>query len=264
MIQKTKLNINKLLEVENFYIPKDLFNYDLSVPEIRLLIILSTRQADTDGSDFTVDSLSRDLKHFIDHKNYSKIPSYAERLKELDLINSNGVGKKLDNGYVIFSEFPTFKNIRQLFLLCCKDNKWHTKGNIFITVDMFKNLFGESKTSINQYWKRTNEQLGTDFSFKPEKGNITIRDNKKPKKAEVEKEEVKQEKKANREFVDKMREEFKTPKMDSWNSSKIDAPDCDAPSEEEQEFGTGFEECTKVASMKDILIEMANIDKGDE
>lgn len=179
MIQKTKLNINKSLGVDKFYIPKDLFNYDLSVSEIRLLILLSSTQITNKGEDLTVDSLSSDLKTFIDHNNYNKIPSYAERLKEFGLINENGTGKRLEKDYVLFDKLPMFKNIRQLFMLCCQNNKWDRRGRILITINMFKNMFGEKTKRINEAWKRTNKQLKTDFSYDYIRGNVEIKDNNK-------------------------------------------------------------------------------------
>lgn len=245
-----KININKLLEAKNFYVPKDLFNYDLSVPEIRLLIILSTRQANTDGLDFTVDSLGGELKHFIDSKKngYCNISKYAERLTELDLINSNGTGKKLENGYVLFSEFPAFKSIRQLFLLCCKDNKWHKNGNIYINVSMFKNMFGEKTKRINETWRNTNKQLNTDFSYTYTHNSVEIIDNIKPSKEKVK--VKKEDKKVNKELVDKLREGIVKPKINSFNSSNIPEPDCEVPSDEELGFGTEVE--GKQASVEDL------------
>lgn len=169
---KNKLGINK------FYLSKEVFNFDLTVPELRLLIILSSAKV-------TLDDLDSNIKDYISGNKYEKIDTVVEKLAYLGLISHDGYGLELNTNFLIFKELPSFKSIRQLFMLSL--DKWYLKGGVIISKSVFYKLFTDIPKKINLYWKRTCEQLNLDYSYEISKGKVIIRNNKPKSKKKSDK-----------------------------------------------------------------------------
>lgn len=170
-----KKDIKELLEVDKFYLSKEVFNLDLTVPELRLLIILSS-------SKVVLNELDSSVKHFIDPKNYNKINDYVDKLIGLGLVGEDGLGKTLDKDFIIFDIFPNFKSVRQLFMMSL--SRWHKNSLIIISTEVFYNLFTNTPKRINQYWKQSNKQANVDYSYTISKNIVKITNNNKNQESE--------------------------------------------------------------------------------
>lgn len=165
-----KKDIKELLEVDKFYLSKEVFNLDLTVPEIKLLIILSSTK-------LRLNEFNSYVKLFIDSENYNKIYEYNDKLKRLNLIGDEGNGRILDKDFIIFNDFPKFKSIRQLFMMSL--DKWYKGNLIIIGGNTFYNLFGTEKREMNRYWKRACKQANVDYSYTVSKNIVKITNNNK-------------------------------------------------------------------------------------
>ena len=157
------------------YLNKEVFDYDLTMAEVRLLMVLSSNKG------LSVKDLSKAEKLEIvsNSRNYKLIPTMIEKLVELNLLDENGVGKEIGKEFVIINgleEVKNIKNLRQLFLFSV--HRWYkNRKQTIITISRFENLFGDNKRDINKYWKRTNEQLDKDYAYKIEKNKVVIYNN---------------------------------------------------------------------------------------
>ena len=160
------------MENKVLYLNKEVFDYDLTMAEVRLLMVLSSNKG------VSVKDLSKAEKLEIvgSARNYKLIPTMVEKLVELNLLDEEGKGKEIGKEFVIINgleEIKDIKNLRQLFLFSV--SRWYkNKKQTIITVGRFENLFGDNKRDINKYWKRTNEQLNKNYTYKIEKNRVVI------------------------------------------------------------------------------------------
>ena len=154
------------------YLNKEVFDYDLTMVEVRLLMVLSSNKG------LSINDLSKAEKLEIvsNSRNYKLIPTMIEKLIELNLLDEEGKGKEIGKEFVIVNgleEVKDIKNLRQLFLFSLP--RWYkNRKQTIITVDRFENLFGNNKRDINRYWKNTNEQLNKNYTYKIEKNKVVI------------------------------------------------------------------------------------------
>ena len=160
------------MENKVLYLNKEVFDYDLTMVEVRLLMVLSSNKG------LSVKDLSKAEKLEIvgSARNYKLIPTMIEKLVELNLLDEEGKGKEIGKEFVIINglnEVKDIKNLRQLFLFSLP--RWYkNKKQTIITIDRFENLFGNNKRDINRYWKNTNEQLNKNYTYKVEKNKVVI------------------------------------------------------------------------------------------
>lgn len=175
----TKRELNLETFKGDCFLSKEAFKHDLTIAEIRLLVVLTSTYKKK------LDDLNYDQKLWIAGSKsvYSKLKSYEDNLIKLCLINSDGTGLKLERDYIIYKDADIIvkcKNMRQLFLSSL--NLWHKKGKVIISEDMFYNLFGKTTSRINENWKRTCDQLGVSCTWTEKNNNIYIEKTESAKK----------------------------------------------------------------------------------
>lgn len=189
---------------ENYYLSKEVFKHDLSIAEVRLLVVLSSVK------NITLSDLNHEQKMWISgsYREYSKLSGYEKHLIELNLIDKDGTGLELEKDFIIYRNtdiLDNCKNIRQLFLSSLQ--LWYKGNDVIISEELFKTLFG---SAINKNWKRTCEQLNIVCSWEKKNNNIYIKQDKTMSKVkemfvETQEKEVKTE-----ERVEEKREEINT------------------------------------------------------
>lgn len=178
----TKRELNLETFKGDCFLSKDAFKYDLSIVEIRLLLVLTSTYKKN------LSNLSHGNKMWVSgsYREYSKLNDYEAHLIELGLLNEDGTGIKLEKDYLIYKDIDIIskcKNIRQLFLSSL--NLWHKKGKVIVSQEFFQNLFGNDKKTINKNWKRTCDQLGVSCTWTEKNNNIYIEKTESAKKEEL-------------------------------------------------------------------------------
>lgn len=161
---------------ENYYLSKEVFKHDLSIAEVRLLLVLSS------VSNTTLSDLNYEQKMWIANSKsrYASLKEYEKNLISLGLLNQDGTGLTLVKDFIIYRGtdiLDNCKNTRQLFLSSL--HLWYKKGNdVIISEELFKTMFGDTIKTINKNWKRTCEQLNIVCSWEKKNNNIYIKQDK--------------------------------------------------------------------------------------
>ena len=154
------------------YLSKEVFDYDLKMTEIRLLMLLSSYK-------ISIEELSYEnkLAVFRSRKALSnkKLEEMVERLNSFNLLQ-DGRGFSLKDNFIVFKnglvDLKDIKNLRQLFLYSIP--KYFYGKKVIISKDRLYNLFGAVSKRRNQYWKETNKQLGTNYQYEIEQNRVMI------------------------------------------------------------------------------------------
>lgn len=165
---------------DEYYIPKKAFDYpELSIMEIRLLVVLSTKK----NIDISVMNYNTKMWICKDSRHYNKMKDMVNKLIEKGLLDENGRGldfKKNKIKYIIYRDLSYFesKSIRQLFFksICIWNSKY---SEAIISTDTFYGLFGKSKMIINKNWKNVEKSTGLSYCWIEKNNKVYINKEKR-------------------------------------------------------------------------------------
>lgn len=169
------------------YLSKEVFDYDLKMTEVRLLMLLSSYKIGIEELTY-----ENKLSVFRSRKALSnkKLEEMVERLNGYNLLQE-GKGISLKDNFIIFKngleDLKDIKNLRQLFLYSIP--KYFYGKKVIISKDRLYNLFGTISKRRNQYWKETNKQLGTNYEYEIEQNRVIIFEKSDSSNKKEEKEE---------------------------------------------------------------------------
>lgn len=156
------------LEKGNYFLSKYAFNYDLSICDIRVLLLLSSKEG------ITINSFDHRCKRWCYKKNSYTNSIFKEserKLIEFGLINKDGTGLNLEKDYIIFrsiEEVTNCKTIKQIFILALK--YWNTKHkNAIISTSVFYKIFPNKRA-----FQRACESVGLLFSYTEKYNKIFV------------------------------------------------------------------------------------------
>lgn len=138
------------LENNNYFLSKEVFEHpDLSIAEVRLLLVISTKK------DLTLNKMDKNTKLWIckSCKYYSSLSKMEANLISKGLIKVDGTGKQLlaEGNFLLITDLSIIdnsKSVRQLFINSI--DIWHTKREkVIVKVETFKGLFGDTVKLIN-------------------------------------------------------------------------------------------------------------------
>lgn len=177
-LNKQISNKEKIVEFDlgltqnHYFLHKDIFYHKLSIVEIRVLLLLSTKK------EITIRDLDSKAKMWCVRKsNYrnSDFDNIEKNLIECKLLNEDGTGLLLEKNFIIFRDLELFdkcKTIKQLFVASL--NLWtKNHSNIIVSIKMFKALFPNKRAFV-----RACKSLDYDFSYQEKQNKIYIFTNK--------------------------------------------------------------------------------------
>lgn len=153
---------------ENYFLSKDVFKYGLSIVDIRVLLLLSTKKG------LTVKTLNHKCKTWcVKKNNYSNhiFKEIEKRLIKTGLITYEGFGLDLKKDYLIFKDLEVFhrcKTEKQLFIESIFIwNKKHK--DIILSEDLFKLMFPNRRA-----FNRACEGVGCNFTYIEKQNKVYI------------------------------------------------------------------------------------------
>ncbi|MGL5646899.1 MAG: hypothetical protein ACRDDY_03525 [Clostridium sp.] len=156
------------LTSENYYLSKEVFNHDLTILEIRILLLLSTNIG------LTVRTMSRCTKIWCYRKKQYTNKMFLdaeEKMIRLGLISQNGTGLQLKKDFLIFKDIQLFyscKTRKQVFVLSLRC--WNKKYSaLIISPVVFYGIF-DNRT----VFKRVCESMGFKYTYQEKLNKIYI------------------------------------------------------------------------------------------
>lgn len=160
------------------YILKDIFLHKLHMYEVRLCIFLTSQKT-------TLKDMSYDEKMWCcggNPKDYKNLITAEEKLKQLELIDTDGYGFSIRNKEFVQSDkinVSSYRSQRELFVVCLK--YWYKNQKyLSINKEYIHNMFGQEKRVMNQNIKYTTKKLDVKLHIEERKTDyLIVFDNKK-------------------------------------------------------------------------------------